>query len=76
MTTAEYLNYLKTEERRHKLLAEVDTNPTKRKIAQKKAKRFSKLIAFVSNRIGHYETGDARKLKMDMETPESNMNDY
>ena len=70
MTTPEYLEHLATEEKRSRLLAEIETDPTKKKREKRRSQRIKKLIERVKAMAGAgIETADARKL--DKERPGS-----
>ena len=61
MTTTEYLDHLTTEERRSRLLAEIEQDPKKRQREQEKNRRLKKLIERVKIAAsGGIETADAR----------------
>lgn len=66
MTTEEYLKHLATEERRSRLLADLETDPTKKKREKRRSQRIKKLIERVKALAGAgIETADARKMGVD-----------
>lgn len=66
MTTPEYLEHLATEEHRSRILAEIETDPDKKKREKRRSQRIKKLIERVKAMAGAgIETADARKMGVD-----------
>lgn len=62
LTKEEYLEHLATEEKRSRILSEIETDPKKRRQARRDNQMFKKLIMYVRHMTGGIETADGRKL--------------